>query len=74
MRPVEEEEEEFAMATKRLKSNKSAQLHFVQSAALTMKIFEILWIEVCFYVDTPCYVDVHYSIAAWENNALPVSV
>jgi hypothetical protein len=29
-----EEEEEFAMATTRLKSNKSAQLHFVQSAAL----------------------------------------
>jgi hypothetical protein len=34
MRRLDEEEEEFTMATKRLKSNKSAQLHFVQSAAL----------------------------------------
>jgi hypothetical protein len=33
----EEEEEEFVMATKLLKSNKSACLHFVQSAALIIK-------------------------------------
>ncbi len=33
----EEEEEEFVMATKLLKSNKSACLHFVQSAALKKK-------------------------------------
>jgi predicted butyrate kinase (DUF1464 family) len=33
-RAEEEEEEEFVMATKRQKSNKSAQLHLVQSAAL----------------------------------------
>jgi len=34
-----DEEEEFAMATNRLKTNKSAQLHFVQSAALTRERF-----------------------------------
>jgi hypothetical protein len=38
MRRAEEEEEEFVMATIRLKSNKSAQLHFVQSAALNIEI------------------------------------
>jgi hypothetical protein len=37
-RAEEEEEEEFVMATKRLKSNKLAQLHFVQSAALNISL------------------------------------